>query len=183
MDIITHSFYLKLHIQRSQNNSTNNTSITGWVLWKFTLKWSLGYKMREGEEAELGRSQINVMYVIGSYKTLASSAEIILMKYAHHRYYMLGQTNQTFTFLSYLVTRCGLHQKRHASGKVSLNLRLALKLSTEQSFLWCIVWVALLHVSHNLQQYDYWKQFGIIFIVLFGLKVYTSRYMQSNYCI
>lgn len=115
------------------------------------------------------------MYVIGSYKTLASSAETILMKYAHHRYYMLGQTNQTFTFLSSLVTRHGLHQKRHASSKVSLNLRSALKLSTEQSFLWCIVWVALLHVSHNLQQHDYWKQFGIIFIVLFGLKVYAVK--------
>ena len=101
------------------------------------------------------------------------------MDNAHHICLILDWTCQNFIFLSCLVTRCGLHQEGHAPGRAALNLRLTPKELIAQG--WPLTILPALKGNlgstsaclNNLQQYDYWKQFSIMLIVLFVPRVYT----------
>lgn len=118
INVITYLFYLRLHIQKSQVGSLEVHTEMGF---------RIQYEKGRGRKQNWAEARLMWCNVIKPFKTLANPAGITIMNNAHRGCHMLGHTGETLTFLSYSVTRCGLHQERHASGKVSLYLRSTLK--------------------------------------------------------
>lgn len=162
MNIITYLFYLKWHLQRLQvefSGSTHQDGVEATI-------WERKGRKQIWAEARLMWYNVNEFFNLWP-------AQQGIWNNAHHRCYILGHIGQALTFLSF-ITRCELHQVKHAPGKVALwtwgqpwrNWQ-PKAVHWPQSLPWGVIWEALLHVYRNSQQDDYWKPFRIIFIVLF----------------